>query len=83
VTRGTFAVAQSDAGNPDTGGDRGVVLPVCDPTAKYQSGTLIPVSTPQSDLFGAVTPDELTIAWMATAGSVLYADRAKATDPFV
>jgi hypothetical protein len=40
------------------------------------------VSTAQADRFGSITPDELTIAWMNTAGTVLYADRAVATDPF-
>jgi hypothetical protein len=79
--------AQSDApagdgGNPGDANDSGVVLPVCSATMKFQSGTLLPISTAQADLFGAITPDELTIAWMTTAGSVLYADRAKATDPF-
>jgi len=83
---------RSDVSNPDgAGGDGGVdadgpfVPPasVCSPTAKWGTGTLVPnVSTAQTDRFGAITQDQLTIAWMNTAGTVLYADRAAATDPF-
>lgn len=56
--------------------------PICTASMKWQTGTSLPISTPQSDQLGAITPDELTIAWMTTAGSVLYADRSKASDPF-
>lgn len=56
--------------------------PVCVSSMTWQAGTALSISTAQSDLFGAVTPDELTIAWMNAAGAVLYADRSKASDPF-
>lgn len=56
---------------------------VCDPKTVWTTGTLVPnVSTPQPDNLGAITGDELTIAWMSVAGTVQYADRAAATDPF-
>jgi hypothetical protein len=78
-----FASFPADSGDAASdSGDSGVVPPSCSATVKYGAGTLLSISTAQSDLFGAVTPDELTIAWMTTAGSVLYADRAKASDPF-
>jgi len=84
---GTFDVAK-----PDDGGDGGTdsadgpfvpTASVCNPKATWPAGKLVPnVSTTQADRFGAITTDELTIAWMNTAGTVLYADRAAVTDPF-
>jgi hypothetical protein len=60
-----------------------VVPPKCNVTMQWQTpGTKLPISTAQPDYFGAITSDELTIAWMTTAGAVLYADRNAATDPF-
>ncbi len=56
---------------------------VCAQPMTFGTGTLVPnVSTPQTDRMGAITADELTIAWMTTAGTVNYADRAAPTDPF-
>src|SRR5258706_16192701 len=72
---------QTDGGGSDALPDV-VVPPKCSVTMQWQTGTKLPISTAQSDLFGAVTPDELTIAWMTTAGSVLHADRATAADAF-
>jgi hypothetical protein len=73
-------------GSKDAGGD---AMPnpdgatsVCSPSTTYGAGTLIAASTSGSDFFGSITPDELTIAWMTTQGSVLYADRQMASDPF-
>jgi hypothetical protein len=77
----TSDAPQSDGGGSDALPDV-VVPPKCSPTMQWQAGTKLPISTAQPDLFGAVTPDELTIAWMTTAGAVLYADRNTATDPF-
>jgi hypothetical protein len=81
--------AQSDSPQGDGGSDAPsdvsadvVVPPKCNVTMQWQAGTKLAISTAQSDLFGAVTPDELTIAWMTAAGSVLYADRATSTDAF-
>ena len=56
--------------------------PVCTTSMTWKAGTALSISTSQADLFGAITPDELTIAWMNAAGSGLYADRSKASDPF-
>jgi hypothetical protein len=72
----------SDAPNSGDANDSGVIIAECKTTETWGTGTLIAASTPQSDFFGAVTPDELTIAWMTTAGSVLYADRASTSDAF-
>lgn len=71
--------APSDGGD---GGDGGPVVAQCKTTSTWGTGTLIAISTPQSDSMGAITPDELTLAWMTTAGSVLYADRANVSDAF-
>jgi len=75
------ADVSSDGGGSDAPADV-VVPPKCNPGMQWGAGTKLPISTGQADLFGAVTPDELTIAWMTTAGAVLYADRNAATDPF-
>jgi hypothetical protein len=72
---------ETDGGASDAPPDV-VVPPKCGVTMQFQAGTKLPISTAEPDLFGAVTPDELTIAWMTTAGAVLYADRNAATDPF-
>ncbi len=74
----------SDApvGDAGDGGDGAPVPAICKTTSTWGAGTLIALSTGQSDFFGAITPDELTIAWMTTAGSVLYADRNSASAPF-
>jgi len=74
-------VQQQNDGGTDAPPDV-VVPPKCNVTMQWGTGTKLPVSTSQPDLFGAITPDELTIAWMTTAGAVLYADRNAATDPF-
>src|SRR5277367_3553664 len=42
---------------------------VCSPSSQFQTGTLLPISTSGSDFLGSVTPDELSIAWMTTAGA--------------
>lgn len=56
---------------------------VCSEPMAFAAGSAVPtVSTPQADRLGAITADELTIAWMNAAGAVLYADRAASTDPF-
>ncbi|HSQ68129.1 MAG TPA: hypothetical protein VLM85_33190 [Polyangiaceae bacterium] len=54
----------------------------CDPAATWGNNQLVAASTAQSDLLGAVTGDELTIAWMTAQGTVMYADRQSATSPF-
>ena len=78
--------APSDVQPNDGGGSDALpdvyVPPKCSVTMQWGTGTKLPISTAQPDFFGAVTPDELTIAWMTTAGAVLYADRNAATDPF-
>jgi hypothetical protein len=62
---------------------------VCNPATTWGPGTLLSISTDSPDRFGAITPDELTIAWMtpadadaSTTGTVYYADRATVSDPF-
>lgn len=70
-----------DGFDPDAPFDAGPA--VCAQPMTFGAGTPVPtVSTPQTDRFGAITADELTIAWMNAAGTVLYADRAQKTDPF-
>jgi hypothetical protein len=76
--------APGDAPNDSASdaGDGGPLIPQCSTTETWGTGTLIGVSTPQSDFFGAVTSDELTIAWMTTAGSIFYSDRASTSVAF-
>lgn len=71
----------TDARIKDVYGDIDPGPGVCDPAAAYGAPQPVP-GIVGSGKFGAVTSDELTIAWMTAAGSILIADRAKATDPF-
>lgn len=64
---------------PDAGPSR------CDPRGQWSAGQLLPVSTTDPDVMGAITPDELTLAWMsgsAATGTVHFADRAATSSPF-
>jgi|HubBroStandDraft_2_1064218.scaffolds.fasta_scaffold40876_1 hypothetical protein len=64
--------------------------PVCSQTATWGAGTELAISassdaTSLDNNLGAITPDELTIAWTIGTGSsavIAYADRAADTDPF-
>jgi hypothetical protein len=59
--------------------------PVCTPGASWGPGMQLAISTDGDDIMGAITPDELTIAWIADseAGvSVYYADRPSAQAAF-
>jgi hypothetical protein len=59
--------------------------PVCPPGATWGQGTQLAISTAADDLMGAITPDELSIAWISTNGAsveVLYADEPSAEGPF-
>jgi hypothetical protein len=79
------ADATSDAagdGSSDTGVPFDAGPTECDPTATWGANQLVAASTAQSDSLGAVTADELTIAWMTAAGAVMYADRQSASSPF-
>jgi len=79
-------------GGLDGGGDAEAGPPVyeagpslCNPSMTLSGDTLLSASTASEDRFGAITPDELTIAWMvptAGDGTVHVADRATAGDPF-
>ena len=79
--------APVDAGSDGSDGNVGPPPPgaVCSQTAVWGTGTLLAISTSFDDNLGAITPDELTIAWTIGTGSsatIAYADRAAATDPF-
>jgi hypothetical protein len=89
------AAAGMDAGEAGDGGDapdadEGGGFPppaaaLCSPSASWQTGVLLPVSTPDDDELDSVTPDELSIAWIVGTGSaamIEYADRATAGDAF-
>jgi hypothetical protein len=57
--------------------------PGCDPAADWGPPTVISsLSTAQDDLFGAVTSDELTLAWIDASGQVHVADRASVSEAF-
>ncbi len=78
----------ADAGREDAGGPSGPPLPgpVCSQTAIWGAGTELAISSSSLDnSLGAITPDELTIAWTIGTGSsamIAYADRAAETDAF-
>jgi hypothetical protein len=58
---------------------------LCGISASWGAGVVVAVSTAADDTFGAITPDGLTIAWMAPESSqptLHYADRNATTDPF-
>ncbi len=55
---------------------------VCSQSATWGANQAVSVSTAQADLLGAVTGDELTIAWMTAQGAVLYADRTSTSSAF-
>jgi hypothetical protein len=58
---------------------------VCSPTSMWGSGTSLGLPMDAGAALGAVTPDELTVAWTyATAAgvAVAWADRASSADPF-
>jgi hypothetical protein len=59
--------------------------PLCNPTASVGTPALV-LSTPDPDLLGAVSADELVIAWTSLpsggAPVVHWAERTKATDTF-
>lgn len=85
---GSFDVSRPDGADLD-GGDAAADAPfvptasICNSTTVWGAGALVAnVSTPQADRFGAITGDQLTIAWMNAAGTVLYADRAAPADAF-
>ena len=57
----------------------------CSQTAIWGTGTELAISAPSDNNLGAITPDELTIAWTIGTGSsavIAYADRAAETDAF-
>jgi hypothetical protein len=81
----------ADTGGTDTGtGDDGWVAPVaptCALPSKLGAGTaLSTLSTTDDELLGGITPDERTIAWVATDAAgvsrLRFADRARPDDPF-
>ncbi len=85
------AAADTDAGaSPDGGADAapGTVTlpgPVCSPSAAWTADAPLAVMTQASARLGAITPDELTIAWTFDAGAstgVAWADRASSSDAF-
>jgi hypothetical protein len=65
----------------------GVTIPpsVCSPAVLWGSGTSLGLAIEAGAALGAVTPDELTIAWTystAAGIAVAWADRASSADPF-
>ncbi len=79
--------AHADAGLRDS--EAGVDAPpptpaTCPRSVSWGSGVELSISTSGDDTFGAITPDELTIAWTTgtTSVTVNYADRSDAADEF-
>lgn len=80
--------AAGDAAKDEAGRDAeaGVVYEagatVCKPTMSIVAPSRLAASTDVDDRFGSVTPDELSIVWTVPDGTIRYADRTVATDPF-
>jgi hypothetical protein len=89
-------VAASD-GSADGPFDAGCTVPaaappgptsgaVCSPSVAWGATTVIfTASTSGDDVFGSITPDQLTIVWMSFDGgapTLHYADRSSPSDPF-
>jgi hypothetical protein len=71
----------------DAAGPAGPAPPAaaCSQTALWATGTQLAISASPDNSLGAITPDELTIAWTIGTGSsavIAYADRAAETDAF-
>jgi hypothetical protein len=58
--------------------------PLCPAAVSWGGDMQLSISTSGNDTFGAITPDELTIAWTTSTGAVAvtYADRADVADEF-
>ena len=84
---GSAGIGGSDGAGGSSGGSGGSagssgsapVDTVCSKDATWAAGTLLSVSTTNDDVSPAITPDELSIAWISTengAPTVHVADRA-------
>lgn len=72
-----------DGGTGETGGPDGSLAgPTCSKTMTFGPATAVNGIAPADKIFGSVTPDELTIAWVTPNGTVQYADRTDAKQPF-
>lgn len=94
---GTDGAGTDGAGSDGTSGDGGTdavlssdVTPpppvLCNPGETWGSPvTVLTTGSADATIFGAVTPDELTLAWASTSSGVVtawYADRASTSVPF-
>lgn len=69
--------------NGDGGGGMDASAPsLCDPKTMYGAAMAVSGVAAGDKMFGAITPDELTIAWIAPNGTVSYADRTDKGQPF-
>jgi hypothetical protein len=56
--------------------------PLCDPKTVWATPGAVDGMSDDAAIFGSITPDELTMAWMTKDGAIHWADRAKTSDPF-
>lgn len=91
--RGGAAGEAGADGQPGPGGDGGSggarsgppVIALCDQPLTLGEATRLDISTSSDDLLGAVTPDELVIAWIVVEASTVtmyYASRTNSDEPF-
>lgn len=71
----------------DADADAPLLPSLCSPTATWKAAVAVNgLGLPESELLGAVTADELTVAWTTPTagggGTVRWADRATTADPF-
>lgn len=83
---GSTEAGENAGGDAGAGGEAGATVvttspTVCVPKASWGAPERLGLSTAADDVLGAVTPDELSIAWMS-GGEVHYADRDSADVEF-
>jgi hypothetical protein len=67
--------------SPEAGGDS-ASGPVCPMGFSFGAAMNVPGIGAGDKTFAAITPDELTIAWVLSSGKVLVADRTDPSQPF-
>lgn len=69
-------------GSGDGGSDGGGGQAACNPAATFGAPAAVPGVPAGDKALGTITHDELTIAWVEPNGTVKYADRTDASQPF-
>ena len=74
--------ATGDGGGGDGNGGDAAVGSACTPGFTFGAPMAVNGIAAGDKMFGAVTPDELTVAWVTPSGGVMYADRTDSSQAF-